>query len=419
VRLGFLAAIDHGHLTTPDTPAYEQLADAIRSGDGYTSNAYSGFGGFPAGLTRPPGYPAFLAALGSHARDHRVRTAVAQIVVSSVFAVAISLLAAALFSQAVGLAAGAIYALDWATLVHVPLAVADVMFAVPVGLGVLVLALALRSERGPWWMPALGGLLLGVACLMKPAAQILVLGMAVLLLIVRRPWWHALVFVAVAAVVAVPWMARNKDRYDVLTLSPISTANLYFETGLGTTAYESPLHTDVDALGPYLERVDAQWRAKTLAPPERARQLKTLAWRRIRDRPFVVLDQAVIGLGRTALGTGKETIRDEWKDTSTPPSVLTTWGPLLEILIIWALVIAGTVVAWIRRPVPRRVIACLVVGLVLTLVPAAEPGGYARFRTPAAPIMAVLAGFGLVSLWELRGSRRGRTGPDPRASSAG
>src|SRR4051812_20542730 len=61
VRLASFPQVQHGPLGTPDPPAYEDLGAKLHAGNAYESDFSPGLGGYPADLTRPPGYPAFLA----------------------------------------------------------------------------------------------------------------------------------------------------------------------------------------------------------------------------------------------------------------------------------------------------------------------------------------------------------------------
>jgi 4-amino-4-deoxy-L-arabinose transferase-like glycosyltransferase len=401
-RLAYFSQIEHGRLGTPDTPAYEQLGARLHAGSGYSSRHYSGLGGFPAGLTRPPGYPAFLAALSSDPARHQQLTALAQIVLSSLLAVVIAVGTARLITPLAGVAAGVLYALDWTTIVNTPLSIADALLPILIGLGFVLLALALAREPVPRVRLGVAGFCLGLACLVKPAGEVLIVGVLLVLLITVRPRSWVLVFALAVAVPVVPWVVRNQAEYGVFTLSPISTANLYFETALGTEYYRSPITTDLAALSRRLDSADAVWEAKRLSPADRASQLRSRALTIIGRHWPIVLDQAVMGFARTAFGTDAATVKQDWSGSMAPSRLLTTWIPLAEIVIVWGFVAVGVAGAWMSEFVPRRVIVLLVVGIVMALLPAAEPGGYARFRTAAAPMMAMLAGIGAEVVWRRR-----------------
>src|ERR1035437_4764087 len=63
LRLGYAALVWSGPLGNADSPAYEDLAVKIISSKTYQTNESGGPGGFPPDLQRPPGYPAYLAAV--------------------------------------------------------------------------------------------------------------------------------------------------------------------------------------------------------------------------------------------------------------------------------------------------------------------------------------------------------------------
>jgi len=125
LRLGYLWTVRDGPLANGDSLAYEELAQKLLSHQPYSTTANTGPGGFPGDLQRPPGYPAFLAAVDLLLGPSRVHTALVQCVLSAAFAVVLAVLVAAFATELTGLLAGLLYSIDWATIIHVPLAMAD------------------------------------------------------------------------------------------------------------------------------------------------------------------------------------------------------------------------------------------------------------------------------------------------------
>jgi hypothetical protein len=125
LRLGYFWTVRDGPLGNGDSIAYEELAQKLLSHQPYSTTAKTGPGGFPGDLQRPPGYPAFLAAVALLLGPSRVHTALVQCVLSGAFAVVLAVLVAAFATELTGLLAGLLYSIDWATIIHVPLAMAD------------------------------------------------------------------------------------------------------------------------------------------------------------------------------------------------------------------------------------------------------------------------------------------------------
>lgn len=206
-------------------------------------------------------------------------------------------------------------------------------------------------------------------------------------------------------------------------MSPISTVNLYFETALGTRAYVSPFNTDIPAFNALINREDAVWRARQLSPTERARELKSAAWGIIEQAIPTVAVQAAYGVGRTMVGTADATVRASWSLSRPPPGWLVSGVALLLTLGLLVLAVMGAVLGLRRLPMDRHILWLLIAAAALLILPSAEPGANARFRTGASPVLAILAAVGVAELLKTRGRRRHGTRPeqartsDPRPAS--
>jgi 4-amino-4-deoxy-L-arabinose transferase-like glycosyltransferase len=174
---------------------------------------------FDPELRRPPGYALFAAGtmllLGE---DLRAITFVQQ-----VLGVATALLAYGLgrvtFGRASGLLAGLLVALNGALIVSGQSIMTETLFTF-VLLGVLLVLLqAGRSGRYAWAL--LAGILLGVAALVRPVAQILVLLVPLTFLLYDRRLWPILrgtVLVGVGVLLVMgPWMLRNASEHGTLS----------------------------------------------------------------------------------------------------------------------------------------------------------------------------------------------------------
>ena len=150
----------------------EDLAQKLLSRQPYATTASAGPGGFPADLQRPPGYPAFLATVDLLFGPGRAHMALVQSVLSGAFAMMFAVMVAAFTTELTGLLAGFLYAGDWVTIVHVPMTVAETVFAAVLGTAICLYALSMAKHRGSLALAA--GFFLGAASLIKPISQLVV-----------------------------------------------------------------------------------------------------------------------------------------------------------------------------------------------------------------------------------------------------
>lgn len=387
-RLAFAWAACAGNLTTPDTPAYEDLARAVRTGVAYSSPLAGGPGGFPADLQRPPGYPVFLALVSGLGHD-RSRVAWVQAALTGALAAAIVVFGTPVVGGRAAVVAGCLFATDWVSIVHAPLVMADALYSLLMALAVLA-ALAACGQRR-WLALGPAGILFGLAALTKPAAQLVVLAVAGVALLERGIGLRKVAVLGLAYLVVVgPWMARNRSVHGVADLSAIGTSALYFYTALGA---EEGVGGDPGQMNAAVNRADAAWQSLAIPAGARRARMQSEAWRSIaRAWPRVVL-QSALGLARTALGTAPETVR---RILEKPE-----WGawlalvPLVQVGLLWALALLGLWSGLVSRDLRVLLLGAAVVAILL---PAASPLGYSRYRVPAVPLLALLGGVGLSRL---------------------
>ena len=170
LHLGYLALGWTGPLGNADSAAYKALAVSLSHGGPYQAEESAGPGGFPTDLQRPPGYPAFLVLVNSQEVISNRRTSFIQCVLGAVVVVLLALLLSPITNSSVGLIAGLFCATDWITIVHTPMVIAETIYSVNLGLAVVLYALALEKQHRT--LALLSGFALGVAALVKPAAQL-------------------------------------------------------------------------------------------------------------------------------------------------------------------------------------------------------------------------------------------------------
>ncbi|MFQ6131794.1 MAG: ArnT family glycosyltransferase [Armatimonadota bacterium] len=227
IRLGLLAwLVSNGYDPAPqkgDMIGYDRIARSILAGRGFSRDGHS-----PESL-RTLGYPYFVAACYGASGGWRYAPLLVQCLLSTAMVVGI---AAVLRSWGVGQAGQSAGALVWAlhpTLIRLSaLLLPDTLF-----LGCVLLSLWLYGLwlRGPERRPALGaGLAMGLAGLVKPAALLLMPGMALAMLL-RKPRGSgsALALLALGFLASLsPNLIRNRIQFGAWELSSITGYNLFY-----------------------------------------------------------------------------------------------------------------------------------------------------------------------------------------------
>jgi 4-amino-4-deoxy-L-arabinose transferase-like glycosyltransferase len=387
----------HGALVVGDSPDFIRLARALGQGHGYAVPGVT-VGGFPLDLNRPPGYPLLLVAanLGGHISPQR--SALVQVVLGAVFAGGVTYVVSRWLGALTGVAAGVMLAIDFSTILNTPLILSDELYAMLFAIGIALVARALVT-RG-WRVAVAGGLVLGAAALTKPIGLFAVPVVLIAILAApRRTWRIGLACLVAFAVVTVPWAVRNHSEHGVFTLSTISSVNLYvytvpplthggwlYSTGAPSGA-TSPANAAVRRIEDGRHLSTAQLSAAMSSGARRAI---------IHHFPKFVV-QELYGALHVMFGTGKETLVTSTGDAALP-SLITSWLPLAQILVMWALAAWGVIAGWRDRRIDRSVLVLLVAGIALMVLAAGGPVGYGRYRLPATPPECALAAIGLAAL---------------------
>jgi 4-amino-4-deoxy-L-arabinose transferase-like glycosyltransferase len=154
-------------------------------------------------------------------------------------------------SRWIGALAAVLVAFSSPTLRWEHFLMSDGPFAAMFTLIVFLVVLGLR--RSGWWPWAAAGLALGLAILLRPAGQVVLLVVPPIVLVVERSWRAAIlktaVMFAVCAVVIVPWMLRNQAVHGAFTTAGAAGQNLVTFTAiihLGDFSFDDPLVMAVD-----------------------------------------------------------------------------------------------------------------------------------------------------------------------------
>ncbi len=205
IRVGYVVATRHYRLAG-DAPEYDAEGQLIAAGHLFWTRLPYGI--LHAGAWKAPGYPAWVGAWYAVIGHHPTGVKLAQAVIGCATIALTWLLARRLFSPRVAIAAAflvAIYPLVW----QYDALLYPEALATPLTVAILIVIFtgAPTTRRA---VPL--GLMLGVALLLRPTSEFLVLG-------ALAGWWAAggwrrgigltALSVAVAVVVLTPWMIRN------------------------------------------------------------------------------------------------------------------------------------------------------------------------------------------------------------------
>jgi hypothetical protein len=387
LRLGYFNLVTDGPLGTIDSPAYESLGDSLRRNQAYTTTQASVLGGFPEDLQRPPGYPAFLALTNPSSGVARQWTAIVQSVLGALFAASLVIFIGWTGNVWVGLLTGLFYACDWVSIFHTPMLLAETVFTVILTAAVFCFACYLLKQRIT--LAALAGGLLGIAALIKPVAQLVLIAFFLAWAFQAKRRWSGLVFLVLYAVCVLPWMVRNYQRHQVFTVSAISTASLYFYTAQGAVA---DYHWRELSARNFI--LNTEWRKKNLSPAVRKQQMEEEAWELIRQHWPMMIKHSVVGFVRACFGTSREALFASFREYHQPAWFWHTGVPLLQILLLWIAACAGVWVSRQNKSFPPALLVLLISTVSLVLLAANGLVANSRFRVPITPILCFLAAIG-------------------------
>jgi 4-amino-4-deoxy-L-arabinose transferase-like glycosyltransferase len=407
----FLFALqDSSRFYSPDGREYWALGRHF--GNAFGGNTHSAY--FDLGLKRTPGYPAVIAAITSVTGNRESVVAFAQVLMGVATVALLYLLVRELCGVRAALIASALLAIDPISVIMPSYLQPETLFTLLLVAGTLLLLNGLRARS--WILMAAAGLSFGASALVRPVALYIwiVLIPLVWLLSAPRAWRRRLLnsgIVMLAFLVPVGgWIVRNERTTGVAVLSTIEGRDLLrfrashalaFDRGISVTKARQDL----------IAKVDAETKGDNSAEynrTETAEALRTLA-----GHPIGTAVSSAKGLAHLLIGPGRaELFRVIGLKHPNRLGGLRTLVFAIETLILFGLLVGaacGTVLAIARRN--WRVLA-IGGGFAGYLVLIASSGAaYSRYRAPASPYLALLAGF--AGAWLLTEIARRRTPTSP------
>lgn len=223
----------------------------------------------------------------------------------------------------------------------------------------------------------------------------------------RKLFFHAAVFFLISMGIIVVWQARNKIETGYSGFSAISDQNLYFYVGGGILAKKDgvKLHEQLVKMG---YGVPETYFA--LHPEQRTWTQDEIYRYRGKEGVKLVLENlgtfftlAFENTITTLRETGATDLLDMIKvDPTTSEGTRLKWILKLPLFIVllayWTLAAIGVFSKrWVNE---AQLIVLIVVGAYLVLTASMGGIGYSRFRHPVMPIVCLMAGCGLFTVWQ-------------------
>jgi 4-amino-4-deoxy-L-arabinose transferase-like glycosyltransferase len=206
-----------------DSSQYYVPAHALMTGEG-----------FPLPLKRPPFFPVFVALIGrAFGEDLRNVAAIQHVIGLGTVALAYGIGKLAI-GRAAAIVGGLVAALSGGLLIYEQYLMTESTFTFLLTAAVFLYLLGIRRDSN--WAYLASGVAIGLATLNRPHAQMLLaIGPPIVLLHTRkwRPTLRATILTGVAAaLLIVPWMARNKTVHGAFTVAGAVGQNLIAQTAV-------------------------------------------------------------------------------------------------------------------------------------------------------------------------------------------
>jgi 4-amino-4-deoxy-L-arabinose transferase-like glycosyltransferase len=300
-----------------------------------------------------------------------------------------------LWGTRAALVAAALLAIDPISVIMPSYLQPETLFTLLLVVATIALVRGVRARN--WLIVAVSGLTFGVAVLVRPVAlyMLIVLVPITWVLASPRAWRTRIALSAVLAVAfAVPvggWIIRNERTTGVPILSTIEGRDLLRFRAAHALAFEDGISVG-KARNRLLAKVERESEGKN--PAERSRAETSEAIKTLLEHPVGAAVSTARGMSRLVFGPGRaELFRLTGADD--PNRIRGDRLPIIGLelailLVILVGAIAGAVIAFVRR---RWAAFSVGVGCAAYLIVVASSGGaFSRYRAPASPYLALLAG---------------------------
>ena len=372
VRLGAAAYLREGFFTTGDQ-SYDHIAENIRTGHWFTVRGQ-------AYVDNPPVYP--LAVAGAYALLGRAwySIAVLQALLDVVSALLLFALARRLFGATAALAAVAAFAVYPYLVGQAALLMDTTLFTLLLLATALGLVRTVESRRAA--DAVLLGAALGLGLQVRPTIAVVALAVPFVFLAARLGWYRSAALTAVAAGVAVlfvaPWTIRNYAAYDSVVLGAAKGGINFWKGNSPHAADYIDRGISVDLL---TERPDAPEQPPGLDPVEADRWWFEQGVDWARDHPGAWLH----GLRVKFEAFWSPYLNPETSGDGPAKEIAYTlsYSPVLVLACLALLVVPGA-------RARRGMLIILTIALAFTVAHVLTVG-YTRLRAPLDPLLLALA----------------------------
>jgi len=410
-----VSSVEPDRIVAPDTPRYEKPAKALIATGSMRDR-------LPLAETQDlhvgPAYPLFIAALYYFSDENRKAVVYAQIAVGALSIILVFLVGREVYGRLSGLAAAGVFALDPLQTLHAQILLGETLFVffVTMSAWAAVRVLKYYHVSGGLKRCLFLGISLGLATLVKPAAYYIVffllVGIFVYHLLERRRFIEYIPFaltliVSFAAIVA-PWHIRNEKITGafVFTDNPAEIL-LYWRAG-GMIAHRDGRAPE-DVRRELVEQVEGRY--ATLI--EKMTLENNLGKEIILSDIPAFLVFYVDGVKKIIVGPGLRKFSGfyggEQGGRSARNNSLFIWYVLLiAYSLSFLLILYSLIIVMLLKPTNGKspgvaVVLLLCLAAYFVLAAAGHSSSDSRMRVPAMPMMAVLAGYGLIQLRQFLG----------------
>jgi len=408
VFAGITISTPDGGLTL-DSPSYLDLSAAIRYQQTYHLQ------GQAEDLVRPPGYPLLLTIFQSSQGPYLERVILVQLLLTSILSLLILLMFTKLGYPSAGLVAGWLIAISPNIVLWSLTIMSESLFTLLLVVSFVLLVGYLRTGLRSHLL--LAGLAIGMATLTRPIGLIVFILWIILLVTIqwrlqteKKSWAILGIFVIGGCIFILPWMLRNAVVHQQFTVSNV-----------GEHTIESFNFAVIVSEAEGISRSDAATELN-----KRGGLSEQFLWV-LQEYPEEFIEGQIAGVRRVVMGeemsrwarvTGQETwdglgifrylrlldVRQAFESLRhnfrSVPNILMFFVYLTGIfhtLALMALGITGLRLNWTTDPL-RSSLVLISALTTATLILSTGAAGQARFRVPAEPFIAVLAGFGWLNL---------------------
>ncbi len=411
---------DAGFILPPfsDGHGYVAIANNVLAGNGFSRDEVAPF---TPDTKRVPLYPLFLSLTFALSGGAWWLAALLQTVMSSALVLLVYKITDAVAGRRAAFFAGILAALHPFAIFLSTQLLAETFFTL-ILFGAFVFVM--RTLTHPAYRAvSIGGVLMGLAALVKPAAQyipFLILPFIALRLKTVQRLMYPIVFIACFAIAIAPWVTRNYVASGVPTLS--YEANILFDLHIaGYTAFKE---TGAAANADKYRTVQNEQELLATGRGELAGRVLILA----ASDPITFTRYLLISTVPFVFGDGFVTMVTALSPNSTVPAwnfstsasalgstigfgVLPTWLVLLSLFskALWAFVLLGAVIGGARliyNGAAQRLIAFSFILVIAYFMFAGGPVQSARYRMPVEPLIFLMAGVGVSEMVRLLETHR-------------